>query len=77
MNQGILSMSYTLIQLIFLGVDVVCTITVYHYALKRGQISIDLYLNIINSGYLGPHLKIYKGLKRTLLFDEDTYLVPL
>ena len=51
----------------------------HHYELKRGQLSIDLYLNIIKleSRVLFIFYIFYNRLKRLLLLASDTYTVIL
>ena len=39
---------------ILIGLRVFFSLTMFHYVLKLGQLSLDLYLNIIKSGDLGP-----------------------
>ena len=57
MTQGILLVPYTLIQSILIGLrGCFVLLTLYHYALKSGQLSPDLHLNMIKSEELGPFL---------------------
>ena len=48
MTQGILLVPYTLIQSILIGLrGCFVLLTLYHYALKSGQLSLGFYLNRI------------------------------
>ena len=54
----------------FLGIrSCFIPLTLYQYALKRGKLSLDLYLNSINSGWLGHFyfLFFYNGFQWTLV----------
>ena len=60
MNQGLLLIPYNLIQYLLLGFrGRFFSLTLHQYEIKRGQLYLDLYLNIISSEELDPFIFIF------------------
>ena len=72
-----------IMSILFGGGSYFFPLILHQYALNMGQFSLDLILNIINSGELGPLFYLFifyfldNRLKRPLLLAAETYLVSL